>query len=376
MKITEIEFLRKMIEWLRRRLFRPLPKPPPRRAGNNAKTSIINREDEGAFFYLRDILEQLPRCQKMLKRIRRIDPEAYDYHRRVGARVLPDKMLISNSQLSQEFLNKRPSMGMVYQLFADSEKNAKTKDHIPSSFQYFQKMKSVEGLAPTRGTIYKMALVHDDGKRVIGGVIYFEVSKNGDVRSVKKKQPQDQFIPGSGGVVIHHCPIRHSRCLEEIWNDNKEESGADTLEEYARNCFISLANEFANAATEEELQVRCRRNNVVSLFNVSTKRTPYFFKDRETTLAVDGKRKRIFHIVRAHTRDLSGGRMSDVKEHYRGERRFTWGGHEVTITVPGLHHSSINNFSLSAHEFDKLHIPKDWLTPAQLGARLSDYMEK
>ena len=344
--------------------------------------TAINREDEGAFYYLRDILDRLPRCQKMLKRVKRIDPDAYEYHRRVGARLVPDKFKVSGDQLSDLFLLQRPAIGMTYILSKPMLASAKKKNHVPASFHYFQKIvirgKDESGLLPTRNDLYKMVVVHDDGTLISGGLAYFEIMPNGIPRIMRKKETNFQSIPthkrGEKAVTVSHNKMNYPDYIQNMHHDNAAD---EEFGDYASLIFTLCVNDFCNITSEDELQVRCSKGKVVAMFNVCTKRTPYFFADRETTLAVDGKRKRIFHIVRAHTRDLGNSRISEVKEHYRGERRFWWGGHRVTITVPKLHHLSINSFDVAAQEFDddKLRTGKNWVTSAQLGEKIAGMME-
>jgi hypothetical protein len=55
----------------------------------------------------------------------------------------------------------------------------------------------------------------------------------------------------------------------------------------------------------------------------------------------NGRRKRIFHIVRPHVR--ADGRA--VKMHFRGMRDFAWNGYRIVVTVPGLHHAELSELN-------------------------------
>lgn len=108
------------------------------------------------------------------------------------------------------------------------------------------------------------------------------------------------------------------------------------------------------------LQVRCERDGEVARFGIDLLRTPYFFKDRE---AVDGKRKKkIFHIVRAHKRNTKG-KIKYVRSHFRGQRKFTWAGCKVELIMPGKHasHSALE-YMMDGYE------PDDSNTDATLAA--------
>jgi hypothetical protein len=70
----------------------------------------------------------------------------------------------------------------------------------------------------------------------------------------------------------------------------------------------------------------------------------YYFTDR----AIDdgGKRKAIFHWVKAHYRKTKKGR-TPVKTHFRGNREFQWGEYDIHIKVPGLHGHMLSDFSIA-----------------------------
>jgi hypothetical protein len=85
----------------------------------------------------------------------------------------------------------------------------------------------------------------------------------------------------------------------------------------------------------DRIIIRVRKDGDVAAFGIELPRARTFFADRSVTaLARDGRRKRIFHSVSAHTRQLAGDRTVDVREHYRGLRTFDWKGYAVHIVLP------------------------------------------
>jgi hypothetical protein len=92
-----------------------------------------------------------------------------------------------------------------------------------------------------------------------------------------------------------------------------------------------------------------RKDGLVATFGINVLKAPYFFADRDLMVDDKGFKKRIFHIVRPHSRHVNGGdRTAFVKEHFRGERRFKWAGYDVLITVPGVHHWDVAEFNVGA----------------------------
>jgi hypothetical protein len=103
-------------------------------------------------------------------------------------------------------------------------------------------------------------------------------------------------------------------------------------ETFALNLFRGLGA--VHAESSKEFQVRATRDGVTVGFSVALGRTPYFFKDRQTEITTDGKRRRIFHHVEEHQRVYPSGKVATVREHYRGERHFNWKGEAISVAPP------------------------------------------
>jgi hypothetical protein len=69
------------------------------------------------------------------------------------------------------------------------------------------------------------------------------------------------------------------------------------------------------------IRVTATKDNVVMPFVVDVLDTPGFFNDREDMTDESGHTKRIFHVVRAHTRDVKG-KVRGIKMHFAGLRQF------------------------------------------------------
>ncbi len=362
--LTLHDWIASLRKWLRDRLAKPVIKHPKRRTTNLPKTVVINREEEGAFFYLKDVLGSLRQCQTMLRKLRRWDRTAYDYHSRVGAKVMPSKIEIYLGVLSKEFLERRPGNGMTL-LFEKNE-----KEYYPQLF-FLQKMVSPIDVQSTIMKIYMCSSIFFVKKVAYGITYHVAVSKSGDVKLLRERQLIMQKLPKKRRV-LHRMGWGHNESLMFWYRERIEALKSYTLEEYAVFRFCATANMISYPA-DDELLIRCTKNNITAAFNVSTKRTPYFFNDRQTTLAVDGKRKRIFHIVREHTRILESGHISNVKEHYRGERKFTWGGHDVVISLPAK--QELVNIGIAAIYDDDEIEGRDLMTSAELGDKIVTELE-
>ncbi len=98
---------------------------------------------------------------------------------------------------------------------------------------------------------------------------------------------------------------------------------------------------------EYGVNIVAKKDGSKATFIVPEHRWKDFFKDRFDVKAVDGRRKRIFHAVTAHSR--SNG--SNVRTHYKGSRHFFWRGYEISIVMPGKHGAAQASLNISAHNF-------------------------
>jgi hypothetical protein len=145
---------------------------------------------------------------------------------------------------------------------------------------------------------------------------------------------------------------------------------ADRLEplEYLRRMFVEAATMYETSTLGSMVRIAVNKRDLTAVFGVEIKRTSYFFKDRDVVLTVNGRKKRIFHIVRPHVR--RNGKA--VPMHFRGLREFDWAGYKVSITVPGLHHFMLPEFDVGVENHDKPGpIPRDLLGTKKIGSMLA-----
>lgn len=119
--------------------------------------------------------------------------------------------------------------------------------------------------------------------------------------------------------------------------------------------------------------IAVKNGNQRATFCVHPKDAKSYFRDREkTVLTSSGKRRPIIHLVSEHTREIADDRKVVVKEHIRGERRFDWRGHSISVTSP-LHTWRADTFNVSAlgQELDEP-IPSGMVTIDQVGAMLAE----
>jgi hypothetical protein len=336
------------------------------------------------FIHLEDLLDQIPICQKLLKALRRQDPSAYEYHRRLGARLLSNTSgFLRENKLSDEARELLPTSGLMYmhEHLSDDE----GEDNVPAMI-YFDKQ--AVNIWSYHGTAYKVALAYwlrfrrnsnvELKKPVaIGGRYTVIVDNQGKVLAVPEpttitqKIHHHDVVARKTGSRVSHLPaltMAIPSFLQTIYKDVKAQRWG-TLEEWAGWLAAMAINGTTAGVNARQFMVLAERHGVAARFDVGLENPKTFFKDRACALAVDGKRKRIIHWVESFDRHLPDGRVVRVKGHFRGLTTFAWHGSEVTILMP-QNQLDPRTFNVPIHEYDELDEIPSGMAPASAAAAL------
>jgi hypothetical protein len=131
------------------------------------------------------------------------------------------------------------------------------------------------------------------------------------------------------------------KCLEDKGEYSRADLEAATLDSF---CLIFNLHRRREASTN----IHAVRGKSRMVFSVPMHTWKDFFKDRVTGLASDGRRKRIFHHVAAHTRKNG----QTVPPHMRGLTRFKWGKYRIKIVEQKRGRKSHGDFDLACEGFD------------------------
>jgi hypothetical protein len=355
----------------------------------------LDNQGVGQFYFRERILDQLPEYFRILKRMRKHDPEAYALYSRVGAHIMPYWLPITDdefNELSPWWRVNRPSFGAVALLEGKpSDPDAKT---ICPSFFYFSKFNGDKPLLDcepySNGDIYSCtAYFHDNrekGMRKYFGAVpaffYVGVSQGGTVTILKqllssrvKVQTKHRHCapgcdPENRGTKFYlnrqHWGINP---MFEEWMLSDEVRAKKLFaspQAHMRELFLMTANVF-EGAQNSMIRVDAQKESMHAVFGVNVERTPYFFKDREVVLNERGNKLRIFHVVRPHNR----GNRTMVKMHFRGLREFDWNGYRIKITVPGRDHLMIPEFDVALQEIED---KRRGISQGHLGYMLQQHM--
>jgi hypothetical protein len=366
--------------------------------GDENNPLVLYEESElwGVFNFRDTLLEQLERYEFYIQRMARYDPEAYAFYKEYGAQLLPymstdmagtmemgaklsTRQLIRYKKeiaLAPMFNVSRPAFGCIaFGCNPKVEKFEKGCKWIVPRFIYYRKYSKPPPevqLAPG-GDIYAVTVWWDraDDKRTKWGVpTEFPIYISTDGKTIKALRTcETKWIPIKKKRCIghFHIPDRHWR----LPDDFAQWAAQHGLDVQSHLCHIfTQAVKDAEHSQFGDCRVQVRKGDTTAVFNIDSRRMAYFFKDRDydnTQVTATGQRKRIFHIVSAYTTKKG----THVKMKYRGLRQFTWAGHHVTITVPGLDHYLQSEFNVGSIDERWTEDGKRYLTTIELAKRLT-----
>lgn len=357
----------------------PLMPAPKKRAARAPKP-----EKTGTYYYFDNLLDQLPKCRQLMRRLRAVDRDAYDYNARMGARIMPD-YTSHEFDLPQAFIETLPGAGMVFIPPSTEGAPPKKKERYDGVFTYFQKLtKRPWNMVVPSGAVaavYRCVCVYvSHNKKAATGATFAVALVDGIPRLISERiveQSKAGFYSQRWGYPPNlewwHTHGRAALMKEPHGKERADLVFGDTVQDFAAILFTGAARQYTMSAGDN-FQVRAERDNISVGFSVAVGRTPYFFKDRDRAVNVNGATRRIFHQVDAHERTLANGKTTTVKTHYRGMRRFSWKGENVVITSPDWSPFTINVAAMEFQEDEKLPNGEYW-TNAKTAGALRDFLE-
>jgi hypothetical protein len=378
------------------------PKPPAEEIETDTSPYIADRHHEdsekvlytmreyaGEFTFRDTVLQQLDRYFYYLGQMKKSDPDAYALYRQVGAQIIPyiangsfhrgqpDPAPVKQLPPLAEWFNKeRPTFGCFaygadpetekYETNSYDEKTQKTM-WVPKFLYYTKYSKAPPEVQMMKGgDIYVLTIwwhtpadPHNKQKYGTRQDIAFFVSKDGS-QVVALRTIDTKWVPVRGKHETFHVPQREWRLAGEYKRWAKEH-GQDPQHFLAEIFLMAIKRQ--EMAQYSMVKVNVRKGKMTAVFGVNHERMSYFFQDRDIHLTEGGRRKPIFHAVRAHTR--SDGTVVPLQ--FRGERSFTWAGYDVLITVPGKHHADINFFDVGSVDEYWVDKSEKLISPGDIG---------
>ena len=356
-----------------------LPPPPARPLDDNerlivdewmegdGKEKVLYEENEfwGTFNFRDTILSQLERYWVYIERMRKYDPDAYAFYKKLGATLLPYAATHTNMKhkplrkitgeqleeykkeitLTPWWREHWPAFGCVCQGINPHDEAAERtvwKGHMwtPKFLYITRYQKAPWSVQPVRGGKFYLMTVwfdrpdHPKSKHTKWGVPQtFPIWCSDDgkvIRALKTRETSNGQIRAE-----HDWRIPHTY--------------TEWAKQWGLTAQLHLTHMFCCATEEIErsyyamCRVAVTKGEATAVFGIEPQRVPYFFRDRDVTLTAEGRKQRVFHSVRPHMRNGVA-----VPLQFRGLKSFDWAGYHVDITVPGLDHFILGEVNVAA----------------------------
>jgi len=348
------------------------------------ETGLRRHERACIWEFRRNILDRLDTYFVCLRRLRRHDEDAYNLFSRIGFTV-PN---MYRGGHDDAFPDQWPSFGGS---LVSGEHHT---DSVYPAFVYFKQVAFVSGLEHRRGeTRYEFTVYFDDmDELALPQSCYIGVSPEGSCRVLKQLAITRRWIQPGKKNGHHRGPafeVTGQQWQQPAWIaegysdvcDQWKKRGEPLEPEFLKGPEPWMVSLFRMAVRTHVLAtarfvVQVRRDGLVGAFGIDLARAPYFFRDRDTTiLAVDGKRKRIFHHVTEHTRSLPTQRTTTVRAHYRGLRTFDWQRYHIHLVLP-TRSDLYSAPGLGVHITNSPPLGPEMLDSTQVGTRLGEFLQK
>lgn len=323
---------------------------------------------------IHDMLDYLPGYFDDLKALRKYDPSTYSIMAKLGGVIIPENSGFRYNTLLPKVLDNPPMMRCIF--FKKSDQYHKKQDTYSASIVYMMRLKGGMSYVGREGgychlpvgICYRVVLVynHDLGSFAESFFVHYDENHKMSVIKENKLVPQTIRYNSNKGSkrhrgnanVVHRKTITPFFLREMSIERDKLGLESQTPDEIAATiCNICLSAQRPSDA----ILVRANKSDMTASWTIDRRDGKRFFAKRVTGSATDGKRKRILHYVGDFTRDTDG-RTSHVREHYRGERSFSWMGYGIEVSGLGFHHKDFYDASVETFEFEGQDIARSFVS--------------
>ena len=346
----------------------------PAKIVKRRKNKVIPSSDNfGCLYHLGNLLDQMDDYFKSISYLKKEDPSAYAIYRRIGGQVVEeDSWINTQSYLETNWLNIRPSFGMIHL----GVPTKKPTEKVSIKFIYYEKHERDTYTENFSGEIYSVKLFYlwPKKRNMDTGLVSYKIGikQDGSVKLLKEHYLEKVIIPHrrGGSTAYYKTTFGYSHSLQRMYQDvkNRPDYKDQKITDVASTYFCMVANGMTAAYGGMQILATKKQNSCV--FNIDMLRTPYFFKDRETVIDINGKTKKIFHIVKGHKRKLNLNKEIFIKTHFRGLRKFAWKGYDVVIKDPKK--GDTINYTRGSFIDNELTELDDYLSPTQLASKLRE----
>ena len=323
---------------------------------------------------IHDILDYLPGYFDDLKALLKYDPSTYSIMAKLGGVVVPENSGFYVNELLPKVLDNPPMMRCIF--FKKSDQRSEKDDTYGASIIYMMRLKGGMTYVAREGyychlpvgICYRVVVVYNNDLGSFAESFFVHYDANHKLSVVKENKVVHQVIrynskKGSkhhrgNSNVSHRKTVTPQFLLDIVAEREKLGKEAQTTDELAATlCNICLSAKRPSDA----ILVRAQKSGVSASWTIDRRDGKRFFAKRVTGSATDGKRKRILHYVNDFVRDTDG-RTSYVREHYRGERSFSWMGYDIEVSGLGFHHKDFYDASIETIETEGQDVPRGFMS--------------
>jgi len=334
---------------------------------------------------IHEILDFLPGYFDDLKALRKFDPSTYDVMAKLGGVVVPENSWFSPNLLS-EFLEKPPLMRCIFFEKKNQLRENNKDDKYGVAIIYMMLLKGGMTYVAREGyychlpvgICYRVVLVYNTDIGSTAQSFFVHYDANYKMSVVKENKVVSQVIRRSNKApkgrrgsaeVFHRKTVTPPFLLEMVAERKKDGLDLQTTDELAASlCNICLSAK----RPSEAILVRAQKMGLSASWTIDRQDGKRFFAKRVTGSATDGKRKRILHYVGNFARAVDG-RTSYVREHYRGERSFSWMGYGIEVSGLGFHHKDFYDASIEAIEVEGEDTPRGFISIEKSADRIKQH---
>lgn len=323
---------------------------------------------------IHDMLDYLPGYFDDLKALRKYDPATYSIMAKLGGVVTPENSGFRCDTLMPKVLDNPPLMRCIF--FKKSDQYDKVKDTYSASIIYMMRLKGGMSYVAREGhychlpvgICYRVVIVYNHNLGSFAESFFVHYDANHKMSVVKENKLVPQVIRYNSNKghkdhrgnanVFHRKTITPFFLTEMVAERKRLGMEVQTTDQLATTlCNICLSAK----RPSEAILVRAHKSDMTASWTIDRRDGKRFFAKRVTGSATDGKRKRILHYVDNFVRDTDG-RTSYVREHYRGERSFSWMGYGIEVSGLGFHHQDFYDASVETFEFDGQDAPRGFVS--------------
>ena len=341
------------------------PNPPPKRKYKNRTPffTLGEGEDQIKQSFPQSFSELLDNLESMFAKIK-LPTKFSDLHadERVGLTrlgiYLPHPWFADNPAVVKQprvkELTKLPAIVCVafpHQVNGCLEPtNDDTNDRCSPHLLYAIKAKNIPlGVQAVSGIPYKVGMAFDFKGKLLWYSLWASIDPmTGQITFCRELRHKACTFKNGGGY------MQRINKLPAIFDADEEVKRSAEAQYHIYEVLFAQVFNWWIERKDKSWSVAVNNNKQRMTFSINRNDTKKYFADRDKTILTStGKTKKIVHYVADHKRIVNGKDVF-IKEHLRGERKFTWNGYDCVVAAPKFNELATVTFDTASSDEDLL----------------------